>query len=131
MRGSQPILYVDDDPSILSLAQRMLQRLGYAVEPFTAPAAAIAAFRQAPDRFLAVVTDMNMPELSGLQLASQVLAVRPGVPVILTSGCITEEISAAAREAGVKEVVYKPNTIQELSALIHSALAAGSPPSDK
>lgn len=130
MRGSRPILYVDDDLSLVNLAQRMLKRLGYAVQAFTVPSAAIAAFREAPEHFLAVVTDMNMPGISGLQLASAVLETRPDVPVILMSGCITEEMSAGARRLGLVKVVYKPNTIQELGDLIHSALAAGSPLSD-
>ena len=71
-------------------------------------------FRQAPEAFDAVVTDLSMPRMSGFDLARGVLALRPGVPVVLTSGYIRPEDEGEAERLGVRAVILKPNTIEEM-----------------
>jgi CheY-like chemotaxis protein len=112
------ILYVDDDEAIVFLMKRLLERQGYRVSAYTDPSAALAAVRSQPDAFDLVVTDYNMPGLSGLEVARALREIRADLPVVLASGYITEELSAQAPAAGIRELIYKPNTADELCAVI-------------
>ena len=108
------ILYVDDDDSIIFLMTRLLQRRGYRVSGFTDPRAAIVALTEDSAQFDIAVTDYNMPGMSGLDVARAMRKVRADLPIALASGYITEELRAKAPAAGVNELVYKPNTADEL-----------------
>ena len=120
----QHILYLDDEEPLVFLAQRMLERLGYRVTGFTRPADAMKAFRANPAQFDLVITDLNMPGVSGLRIAADLLKLRADVPVALCSGHVSEELRQQARQVGIRKVLYKPNTMEELSAAIHQ-LAVG------
>lgn len=95
------ILFVDDDVDVVELMTLALGDLGYSVIAFADPAEAIAAFRSSPGAFDAVVSDLSMPLISGLELASQVLQIRPATPVVLTSGYVREKDEATAKEIGI------------------------------
>ncbi|MBX3025164.1 response regulator [bacterium] len=115
----QHILYLDDEEPLVRLASRMLERLGYRISAFTSAAEAVQAFRDDPHRFDLVIADLNMPGASGLHVAAELLALRPDLPIALCSGHVTEDLKQRARAAGLREVLYKPNTMQELSDAIH------------
>jgi CheY-like chemotaxis protein len=124
LRPTQPrLLYVDDEEALVLLAIRHLKRLGYDVVGATSADEALALFQREPHGFAAVMTDLNMPGSSGLVLAREILQLRPDVPVIVASGFVSDELHAAAKAAGVREVVYKPSTIEELAELVHTILA--------
>ena len=108
------ILYVDDDESITFLMTRLLQRKGFRVSAYTDPRAAIAAVRAAPGLFDLAITDHNMPTLSGLEVARALRDIRADLPVAIASGYITEALRAEAPAAGVSELIYKPDTVDEL-----------------
>ena len=112
--GGRHVLYLDDEESLVFLVSRMLRRLGYRVSGYTRADEALAAVRADPGQFDLVVTDLNMPGMSGLDVAREVARVRPGLPVILASGYISEELRKQAPEAGVRQLIYKPNTVEEL-----------------
>ena len=112
------ILYLDDDEAIVFLMTRLLQREGYRVSVYTDPRDALAAVRAQPDAFDLVVTDYNMPGMSGLEVARALREIRADLPVALASGHITDELRAQAPGAGVKELIYKPNTVDELCAVV-------------
>jgi len=114
----QRVVYVDDDEAMVFLVTRMLQRLNYRVRGFAHGAAALEAVRANPDDVDTVVTDFNMPGLSGIALAEELRRIRPGLPVVITSGYVTDELIALARAAGAREVVYKPNTVDQLCVTI-------------
>ena len=120
--GGQHILFVDDEAPLVALNRRLLQHLGYRVSAFTAPSLALSAFLADPWSFSAVMTDMNMPEISGLQLAVEVLRVRPDVPLLLASGFITDELQQEAARLGISEVLHKPVSIAQLSEALGRAL---------
>jgi signal transduction histidine kinase/CheY-like chemotaxis protein len=120
-RGER-ILYVDDEESLVLLLERFLVRCGYAVTGETDPAKALALFRADPDAFDAVVTDLAMPGMSGFDLVREIRAIRSSVPIVLTSGYVTPEDEAAAREAGNLELVLKPGTVEEFGAVLHAVL---------
>jgi PAS domain S-box-containing protein len=124
-RGAgQQILYVDDEEALVYLITRVLERLGYQVAGFTDANAALAAFRATPDAYDALVTDLSMPSLSGNELAKQVLAIRPQLPVVMTSGYVRTEDRALALKIGVRELVMKPNTVDALGLALHRLLNA-------
>ena len=119
------ILYLDDDEAIVFLMTRLLQRQGYRVSGFTDPGEAVAAVRAAPGEFDLVVTDFNMPRMSGLDVTHALKEIRADLPVALASGYITEELRQKAPAAGVSELIYKPNTVDELCAAVARLAGAG------
>ena len=108
----QHILCVDDEESLVFLLTRLLERRGYRVSGYTDPQAALVALQSDPGSFDLLVTDYNMPELSGLELARAASQLRPDLPIVLASGYITEELRVAAPAAGVKDLVYKEDVVE-------------------
>ncbi|HKE19213.1 MAG TPA: ATP-binding protein [Kofleriaceae bacterium] len=125
LRGrGERVLYVDDDKALVLLITRMLSRLGYRVTGFTDPLEALNSFRSHPGDFDVVVTDVTMPGLAGPELARELLAVCPGLPIILTTGFVGPEDGDLTRRAGAQQLILKPNTIDELGAVLHRLLSA-------
>jgi PAS domain S-box-containing protein len=112
------VLYVDDEEAIVSIATRTLARQGHEVLGFTEPATALAAFAQAPASFDVIVTDLSMPQMSGIDFARRVLAIDAAVAIILTTGWLLPEQERDALDAGVREVAVKPLAMSELGAAI-------------
>jgi len=77
---------VDDEEALVNMMEQKLTRLGYEVVACHGSLEALRQFRSAPRRFAAVITDLNMPQLTGSDLARQIAQIRPGTPVILCSG---------------------------------------------
>jgi PAS domain S-box-containing protein len=116
------ILVVDDDAAIVAIATRHLENLGYRVTAFTSSPEALEAFRSAPSTFDLILTDHTMPRLTGLALAREVHAVRPELPVVLTTG-FTEGLDEATPDKdGVYALLAKPYNVSELSASLSRAL---------
>jgi PAS domain S-box-containing protein len=127
LRGEgKHILYLDDDEAIVFLMTRLLQRQGYRVSGFTDPREALAAVRAAPGEFDLAVTDFNMPGMSGLDVARALKEIRADLPVALASGYITEELRQKAPAAGVSELIYKPNTADDLCEAVARLVTARS-----
>ena len=74
---------------------------------------ALAAFRAAPDDFDLVVTDMTLIGTTGLQVAAEMLSIRPGTPIVLSSGHIPDDLREQAQSIGIRDVLYKPSTMAE------------------
>jgi PAS domain S-box-containing protein len=117
-RPGQRILFLDDEEALVSLARRVLERLGHKVSAFTQPSEALAAFRADPSAFDLVVTDLNMPGVSGLDVAREMLALRPDLPLALASGYLSESVTARARALGIPHLLDKPGTVEEFARLI-------------
>ncbi len=112
--GGKRILCVDDDESVVFLMLRLLERQGYRVSGYTDPREALAAVRADPGGFDLVVTDYNMPGMSGLDVARAVRAIRPDLPVAVASGFIDEALRAQAKGAGVRELIFKANAVEDV-----------------
>ncbi len=119
------VLFVDDEELIGRLIANLLMMTGHATLVFQNPVLALEEFRRDPDRFDVVVTDASMPGLSGLNLAREILALRPHVPIVLCSGHFTAKESAAAEALGIRKTLHKPYAVEELEELI--AALAGVP----
>lgn len=124
--GNEPqVLFIDDDQNIARLAERALPLHGCRVTTFTDPRDALAALRGR--RFDAVITDLAMPELTGIEVADAARAIDPTIPVILSSGYLTPENRAQAMTSGVAEIIPKPCSIEELASAVHRLTGAGTP----
>jgi len=124
-RGNgEHVLYVDDDPVMLLMVEALLQRWGYRVTSVADPLDAIARVHDQPEDFDVVVTDFNMPVLSGLDLAIELGRVRASLPVIISSGYVTDTMRADIQRAGVRHVLQKEFTLEQLADAVHRALVA-------
>jgi len=116
------ILFLDDEPSLVVLATRLLERMGYRVASFTDSIQALAAFEAAPKEFDLVLTDLSMPGMNGLDFARRILAVRADIPVLLATGYVRPEDVELARSIGIREVIWKPQTLSEMGDLLAQQL---------
>jgi two-component system cell cycle sensor histidine kinase/response regulator CckA len=119
---AQRVLYIDDEAALVQVVTRMLQRMGYVVEGFTHAEQAVESFRAEPKRIDLVVTDFSMPGMSGLDVAVELRAIRPDICIVLVSGSVDDGLVASARAVGVREVLYKANTVKELCESVHRLL---------
>lgn len=118
------VLFVDDEAALVRLAQRAMPRHGYAVRGFVNPREAVAFAHRTPDAFDVVVTDLTMPQMDGLALIEELRALRPGIPVVLTSGYLSAQAEASARAAGVNAILSKPSSMEALAAAIDEIAGA-------
>lgn len=119
---TERVLYVDDEQALVMLVTRTLGRLGYKVTGQTDPLAAVALFRSDPTAFDVIVTDLAMPQLSGFDLSSQILAIRPDIPIVMTSGYVRPEDQQRAVQLGVRDLILKPDTIDQLGRTLDRVL---------
>ena len=123
-RGAgEHVMYVDDDPAMLLMIESLLQHAGYRVSAFDRPQDALARVRSAPTAFDLIVTDFNMPEMTGLDLAEEIARIAPELPVVISSGYVSDEMRAAALRAGVRGLLQKEYSLEQLGALIHPLLS--------
>ncbi len=121
-QGTERILFVDDEEHIVDLGRQILNRLGYTVTTKTDSLEALRVFREQPDQFDLVITDMTMPNMTGAGLARELMGICPDIPIILCTGfseLITEE---RAKEMGIREFVMKPLIITEMARVVRKAL---------
>ena len=119
----QHLLYVDDDPVMVLMVDGLLQQAGYRVSCIANPHQALARACALDDPIALVITDYNMPELSGLDIAIELQRARPSLPVVITTGYLTEPLRLQAQLAGVRQVLQKEYTLEQLAAVVHQALA--------
>lgn len=112
------ILYVDDDEAIVFLIRRRLERMGYGVSAHTDAQAALRELQDPAQVFSLAITDHNMPGMSGLELARAIKALRPTLPLAITSGYVSDELREQARQAGVDEVLLKGDSIDDMFGII-------------
>jgi signal transduction histidine kinase/ActR/RegA family two-component response regulator len=120
--GKERILFVDDEQVLVYMQQEVLERLGYDVVAVSNSSEALEIFNNDPEIFDLVITDQSMPGLTGIQLSTELLKIRPDIPIILCTGfseTVTREI---ALKAGVKEFIMKPLIKREIAAVIRHVL---------
>jgi CheY-like chemotaxis protein len=120
--GSEHILLVDDEDILIDLGTNMLKKLGYQVEALTQPVNALEIFRAEPNKFDLVISDMTMPNMTGDILATELMKIRPDIPVIICTGYSERIDDPRAQELGLKGLIMKPFTIRSLSKTVRNAL---------
>ncbi|NTV13939.1 MAG: response regulator [Desulfobulbaceae bacterium] len=119
--GNEHILLVDDVDLLLEIGSRNLSRYGYEVTACTSSLEALIAFQAKPDKFDLVLTDQAMPNMTGMELAREILKIR-AVPIILLTGFTDAGTAGLAKEAGISEVLTKPIELNDLTQAIRRHL---------
>lgn len=122
--GGERVMYVDDDAMMAMMVEGLLKSAGYTVTSFPDADMALAVMRRHPDAFDILVTDFNMPTRSGLDVIKAVRAIRPDLPMLLSTGYVTEDLATEARRLGAFAVLEKEHSPENLMAAIQRALAA-------
>ncbi len=121
--GSERVLLVDDEPSIIRSETRALTILGYHVTTCGDSQEALDMFRNCPTAFDVVVTDQTMPKLTGIELTKALFQVRPDIPIILCTGFSEILDEREALNAGVRQFLMKPVTSEDLAQAIRRTCA--------
>jgi len=120
--GTERIMFVEDETAILMYSKKTLEAFGYQVSSFTNGNAAWQEFSIHPDDFDLVITDMAMPNMTGMELSRKILKLRPALPIILYTGHSENITKEQAREYGVSDFLIKPVTPSELLQTIRNLL---------
>lgn len=120
--GKERILLVDDEALIVEMGNDILKRLGYHITTFTSSLEAIEYFRSDPNAFDLIITDMTMPEMTGVMLVEQVMGLRPDIPIILCTGYSSKISDETALPKGIKAFAYKPIIQDDLAKTVRRVL---------
>jgi len=123
--GSERILFIDDEPVLVEIGSQMLEGLGYEVVTQRSSTEALELFRAEPDRFDLVITDMTMPDITGDELAQELMKTRPDIPVILCTGHSRLVSEEKAKDMGIWAFVMKPISIRAMAETVRRVLDAG------
>lgn len=121
-KGSERILFIDDEAAIVRLGKQMLASYGYAVTGSTDPIKALDAFKENPDFFDLVITDLIMPDMSGNLLVAELIKIRPNIPVIVCSGHADLIDSDITDQHGIKAFLAKPIRMIDLKNKVREVL---------
>jgi two-component system cell cycle sensor histidine kinase/response regulator CckA len=120
--GSERVLLVDDETSLIDAGTQILKRLGYDVVGITDAVAALETVRKDPDRFHLIISDLTMPQLTGIQLAEEIKKINPGISIILCSGFSASLTSEQIKTLGINDFITKPFIRSELAQVIRRVL---------
>ena len=120
--GCESILLIDDDEPIVLLEQMMLEKLGYRITVRTSSPDALAAFKANPSKFDLVISDRGMPNMTGVQLARELISIKPGIPIIICTGFSDENDVNRAKAMGVKGFLMKPVSLDDLAVTVRKVL---------
>jgi CheY-like chemotaxis protein len=122
LTGNERILFIDDEPLQVDMINQILTRLGYQVEARSDSVESLNLFASQPNAFDLIITDMTMPKLTGVQLASELLKIRPDIPIILCSGFSDAITKESARLLGIRAYLMKPIVMEQLATTIRQVL---------
>ncbi|HLN55159.1 MAG TPA: ATP-binding protein [Bacteroidales bacterium] len=122
VKGDEHVLFVDDEPEITFMGKKMLENLGYKVTIKTDSLAALDDFKTDPDKYALLVTDQNMPELTGTDLAFRMKETRPELKVIIITGFADNLSGEVLARCGVSDVILKPMVLDDFSKTIRRVL---------
>ncbi len=113
--GTEKILLVDDEEAIIKMVKEMLERLGYHVTSRSGSCEALEVFKANPGNFDLVITDMTMPDMTGVQLANEIKSIRPSTPVLICTGFSDKINEETCKELGVQGYLVKPIIKREMA----------------
>jgi PAS domain S-box-containing protein len=122
LTGTGRILFVDDEPALTLMGQKILGRLGYRVHTTNSSVEALEIFRSKPNEFDLVITDLTMPGLTGINLAKALLTIRPELPIVLCTGFSDRVNEEMLKSMGIRGLMLKPLTIHELAHSVRMAI---------
>ncbi|MEC4684961.1 MAG: PAS domain S-box protein [Nitrospirota bacterium] len=123
-QGTETVLLVEDEVTIMKMAKHMLEKLGYTVLAVSTPAEALRQIETYPEDIHLLITDIVMPEMNGRHLADQLCSIKPSLKCLFMSGYTANAIAhRGILEEGV-HFIQKPFSIKDLSAKVREALAS-------
>ena len=108
-------MFIDDEPELVALGRDMLEHLGYQVVTKNNGMDALKEFREKPNHFDVVVTDMTMPKMTGERLSQEIISIRSDIPIILCTGFSEQITEQKAKAIGIKAFLMKPLTLNRLA----------------
>jgi len=120
--GTENILFVDDEYLLVDLSIEMLTHLGYNATGFSSSMKALEMFQNDPGAYDLVITDHTMPDINGIQLAQELLRIRPDLPIILSTGFSKQIIAQKEGAKHIRAYIMKPFEMYELAASIREVL---------
>jgi len=120
--GTEHILFVDDEESIIAFGKRMLERLGYQVTSHSNSLEALEVFRSNSKNFDLVITDMTMPNMPGDKLSVELIKIRPDIPIVLCTGFSEAMSEEKAALLGIKGFQLKPVVMKDFARKIRKVL---------
>jgi PAS domain S-box-containing protein len=120
--GHEKILLVDDEKSIVQMEKKMLERLGYKVTAMTDSVEALKAFKNNPKDFDLIITDMTMPNMTGDQLAKEMITIRDDIPIIISTGYSERINEKQAERLGIKAFLLKPVSRSDMAQTVRNIL---------
>jgi len=121
-RGTEKILFVDDEVVLVNLSIEILTYLGYDVTGFSSSIKALETFQNDPSAYDLVITDHTMPDMNGIQLALELLRIRPDLPIILSTGFSKQIVAKKEGAKRIRAYIMKPFEMHELAASIREVL---------
>jgi PAS domain S-box-containing protein len=122
LRGTERVLLVDDEDSIIKMEKQILERLGYHVSARMSSVEALEAFGAGPEKYDIVITDMSMPSMRGDKLAAELIKIRPDIPILLCTGLSESITEEKIKSIGIKGLLMKPIVIKDLAKKIREVL---------
>lgn len=121
-KGKEHILLVDDDKKVAFMVRHMLEKLGYQVTCILESPKALTRFKQSPDQFDLVITDLTMPGMTGFELSEQICGIRPEMPVILCTGFGEHIDKKKYHHNCIRGFLNKPVSVKGVSSLVRGIL---------
>jgi CheY-like chemotaxis protein len=121
--GKESILVVDDEEIVVKVVGRMLVKLGYKIKTCTSSVEALNVFLEQQDRYDVLLTDLTMPNLTGLELAAEMRKRRSEIPIIIMTGFGSTLDEATRKSFGIKQVIGKPVVMSELDMALRNLLS--------
>ena len=122
IRGDEHILFVDDEPEITFMGKKMLENLGYKVTIKSDSQSALEEFMDDPEQYDLLVTDQNMPQIKGTEMAFRMKKIQPGLKVIIITGYADNLSEEDMVKSGISEVILKPMVLDDFSKVIRRVL---------
>ncbi len=122
-KGYGSILLVDDESAVLGMMTIMVTKLGFKIQALSSPRQALELFQQNPERFDLLITDLTMPEMTGIELAEEMHKSAPQLPVILMTGYEKDlEPTSFFGEYGICQLLKKPVTMTQMATAINEVI---------
>jgi|GEM_PF-1254967 len=123
-RPGETVLLVDDDRTVLEVERQMLESIGYTVQAFSDPREALRALGDPRTPATVLMTDLAMPELSGIELAARALELRPMLRVVCCTGYGDDSSERRATKVGISAFIRKPIDLDALAATLRKTIDA-------
>jgi len=121
-KGTEHILFVDDESALVEIGKSQLEALGYQVSARTNSLEALALFKNKPENFDLIISDMTMPEMTGEELAMEMKRINPNIPVILCTGFSSKITPESAHQFNIDALLMKPVIIRDMAQVVRGVL---------